>query len=253
MIQLKNSAQISAMMEAGRITGEALLVAREHVREGVSTKELDTLIREYIEKCGAKPSFLGYSGFPASACISINDEVIHGIPSKNRILREGDIVKIDVGAFYKGFHGDSARTIAVGNVSEEAKRLIEVTRKSFFDGVAAVKTGNRMGDVGSAIQRCVEGAGYSVVKRYIGHGVGRELHESPDVPNFGTQGRGVRLCAGMTLAIEPMVNIGSEEVYELPDGWTVKTRDGSLSAHYENTIALTSEGVVITTLVDSEW
>lgn len=253
MIQLKNSAQISAMMEAGRITGEALLVAREHVREGVSTKELDTLIREYIEKCGAKPSFLGYSGFPASACISINDEVIHGIPSKNRILREGDIVKIDVGAFYKGFHGDSARTIAVGNVSEEAKRLIEVTRKSFFDGVAAVKTGNRMGDVGSAIQRCVEDAGYSVVKRYIGHGVGRELHESPDVPNFGTQGRGVRLCAGMTLAIEPMVNIGSEEVYELPDGWTVKTRDGSLSAHYENTIALTSEGVVITTLVDSEW
>ncbi len=253
MIQLKNSAQISAMMEAGRITGEALLVAREHVREGVSTKALDTLIREYIEKCGAKPSFLGYSGFPASACISINDEVIHGIPSKNRILREGDIVKIDVGAFYKGFHGDSARTIAVGNVSEEAKRLIEVTRKSFFDGVAAVKTGNRMGDVGSAIQRCVEGAGYSVVKRYIGHGVGRELHESPDVPNFGTQGRGVRLCAGMTLAIEPMVNIGSEEVYELPDGWTVKTRDGSLSAHYENTIALTSEGVVITTLVDSEW
>ena len=192
MIQLKNSAQISAMMEAGRITGEALLVAREHVREGVSTKELDTLIRGYIEKCGAKPSFLGYSGFPASACISINDEVIHGIPSKNRILREGDIVKIDVGAFYKGFHGDSARTIAVGNVSEEAKRLIEVTRKSFFDGVAAVKTGNRMGDVGSAIQRCVEGAGYSVVRRYIGHGVGRELHESPEVPNFGTQGRGDR-------------------------------------------------------------
>ena len=253
MIQLKNSAQISAMMEAGRITGEALLVAREHVREGVSTKELDTLIREYIEKCGAKPSFLGYSGFPASACISINDEVIHGIPSKKRILCEGDIVKIDVGAFYKGFHGDSSRTIAVGNVSEEAKRLIEVTRKSFFDGVAAVKTGNRMGDVGSAIQRCVEGAGYSVVRRYIGHGVGRELHESPEVPNFGTQGRGVRLCAGMTLAIEPMVNIGSEEVYELPDGWTVKTRDRSLSAHYENTIALTSEGVVITTLVDSEW
>ena len=241
------------MMEAGRITGEALLVAREHVREGVSTKELDTLIREYIEKCGAKPSFLGYSGFPASACISINDEVIHGIPSKKRILCEGDIVKIDVGAFYKGFHGDSSRTIAVGNVSEEAKRLIEVTRKSFFDGVAAVKTGNRMGDVGSAIQRCVEGAGYSVVRRYIGHGVGRELHESPEVPNFGTQGRGVRLCAGMTLAIEPMVNIGSEEVYELPDGWTVKTRDRSLSAHYENTIALTSEGVVITTLVDSEW
>ena len=253
MIQLKNSAQISAMMEAGRITGEALLVAREHVREGVSTMELDTVIRNYIEKCGAKPSFLGYGGFPGSACISINDEVIHGIPSKKRILKEGDIVKIDVGAFYKGFHGDSARTIAVGNVSEEALRLITVTRESFFKGVAAVKTGNRIGDVGSAIQGCVEEAGFSVVKRYIGHGIGHELHESPDVPNFGTAGRGTRLCAGMAIAIEPMVNIGGEEVYELPDGWTVKTKDGSLSAHYENTVALTSDGVIITTLVDKEW
>ena len=253
MIQLKNSAQLSAMIEAGRITGEALLAAREHVREGVSTKELDTVIRNYIEKCGAKPSFLGYAGFPASACISVNDEVIHGIPSKKRILREGDIVKIDVGAFYKGFHGDSARTIAVGNAGEEALKLIRVTRESFFAGVAAVRTGNRIGDVGSSIQSCVESAGFSVVKRYIGHGIGHELHESPDVPNFGTQGRGVRLCAGMTLAIEPMVNVGSEEVYEMPDGWTVKTKDGSLSAHYENTVALTSEGVIITTLVDKEW
>ncbi len=253
MIQLKNSAQISTMMEAGRITGEALLLAREHVREGVSTKELDTIIRTHIEKSGAKPSFLGYNGFPASACISVNDEVIHGIPSKNRILREGDIVKIDVGAFYKGFHGDSARTIAVGNVSDEAKRLIEVTRQSFFDGVAAVKTGNRIGDVGNAIQSRVENAGFSVVKKYIGHGIGKALHEAPDVPNFGTAGRGVRLCAGMALAIEPMVNVGTSEVYELPDGWTVKTRDKSLSAHYENTIALTSEGVIITTLIDKEW
>ena len=253
MIQLKNSAQISMMMEAGRITGEALLVAREHVREGVSTKELDTLIRAYIEKCGAKPSFLGYGGFPGSACISVNDEVIHGIPSKNRILQEGDIVKIDVGAFYKGFHGDSARTIPVGKVSEEAIKLMEVTRQSFFDGVAAVKIGNRIGDVGSAIQSRVERNGFSVVRRYIGHGIGHELHESPDVPNFGTAGRGTRLCAGMAIAIEPMVNVGSEEVYELPDGWTVKTRDGSLSAHYENTVALTSDGVVITTLVDRSW
>ncbi len=253
MIQLKNSTQISMMMEAGRITGEALLVAREHVREGVSTKELDTLIRAYIEKCGAKPSFLGYGGFPGSACISINDEVIHGIPSKNRILREGDIVKIDVGAFYKGFHGDSARTIPVGRVSEEAIRLMEVTRQSFFDGVAAVKIGNRIGDVGSAIQSRVERNGFSVVRRYIGHGIGHDLHESPDVPNFGTAGRGTRLCAGMAIAIEPMVNVGSEEVYELSDGWTVKTRDRSLSAHYENTVALTSDGVVITTLVDQSW
>ena len=253
MIQLKNSAQISLMREAGRITGEALLLARDHVRPGVSTMELDTLIRNYIEKCGAKPSFLGYGGFPGSACISINDEVIHGIPSKKRILQEGDIVKIDVGAFYRGFHGDSARTIPVGNVSEDALRLIEVTRNSFFCGVAAVKVGNRIGDVGHAIQSCVEQDGFSVVKRYIGHGIGHELHESPDVPNFGTPGRGTRLCAGMAIAIEPMVNVGSEEVYELADGWTVKTRDKSLSAHYENTVALTSDGVVITTLVDQSW
>ena len=253
MIPLKNSAQISAMMEAGRITGEALLVAREHVREGISTKELDTLIRRHIEKCGAKPSFLGYCGFPGSACISINDEVIHGIPSEKRILREGDIVKIDVGAFYKGFHGDSARTIPVGKVSDEALKLIETTRNSFFCGVDALKVGNRMGDVGYAIQSCVEKEGFSVVKRYIGHGVGHELHESPDVPNYGTAGRGTRLCAGMTLAIEPMVNVGTEEVYELADGWTVKTRDSSLSAHYENTVALTSDGVIITTLVDKSW
>ena len=253
MIQLKNSIQIATMMEAGRITGEALLVAREHVREGISTFELDTIIREAIEKRGAKPSFLGYGGFPASACISINDEVIHGIPSKKRFLQEGDIVKIDVGAYYKGFHGDSARTIPVGRVTDEALRLIETTRRSFFEGVSALKVGNRMGDVGSAVQGCVEQEGFSVVRRYIGHGIGRELHEQPDVPNFGTAGRGTRLCAGMVLAIEPMVNIGSEEVYELPDGWTVKTRDGSLSAHYENTVALTSEGVVITTLVDEAW
>ena len=253
MIQLKNSTQISAMIEAGRITGEALLVAREHVREGVSTKELDTLIRRHIEKCGAKPSFLGYCGFPGSACISVNDEVIHGIPSEKKILREGDIVKIDVGAFYKGYHGDSARTIPVGKVSDEAMKLIETTRNSFFCGVDALKIGNRIGDVGHAIQSCVEKEGFSVVKRYIGHGIGRELHESPDVPNYGTAGRGTRLCAGMVLAIEPMVNVGTEEVFELADGWTVKTKDLSLSAHYENTVALTSDGVIITTLVDKSW
>ena len=253
MIQLKNSAQISAMIEAGRITGEALLLAREHVREGVSTYELDKLIREHIERSGAKPSFLGYAGFPGSACISINDEVIHGIPSKKKILCEGDIVKIDVGAYYKGFHGDAARTIAVGNVSDEAKRLIDVTRNSFFAGVEQLKVGNRIGDIGSAIQECVEKAGFSVVRRYIGHGVGRELHEQPDVPNYGTAGRGTRLCAGMTLAIEPMVNVGSEGVYEMPDGWTVKTEDRSLSSHYENTVALTSEGVVITTLIEKDF
>ncbi len=253
MIQLKNSLQIKDMKEAGRITGEALLVAREHVREGISTYELDRLIREYIERSGAKPSFLGYGGFPASACISINDEVIHGIPSKKRILQDGDIVKVDVGAFYRGFHGDAARTIPVGKVSDEALKLIDVTRKSFFDGVNALRAGGRIGDVGSAIQNTVESNGFSVVKKYIGHGVGRELHESPDVPNFGTAGRGVRLCTGMTLAIEPMVNVGGSDVFQLDDGWTVKTCDGSLSAHYENTVALTSEGVMIFTLIDKEW
>jgi methionyl aminopeptidase len=253
MIQLKNSVQISAMIDAGRITGEALLVARESVRAGMSTKELDTIIRNHIEKCGAKPSFLGYNGFPGSACISINDEVIHGIPSEKKILREGDLVKVDVGAFYHGFHGDSARTIAVGKVSDEAQRLIDVTRESFFAGVEAFKVGNRMGDIGSAIQGVVEGAGFSVVKRYIGHGIGRDVHEDPEVPNFGTAGRGTRLALGMALAIEPMVNVGRPDVYELADGWTVKTSDKTLSAHYENTVVLTSNGLVITTLVDKNW
>jgi methionyl aminopeptidase len=250
MIQLKNSDQIKAMKEAGRITGEALLVARDHVRPGISTYELDRLVREHIEKSGAKPSFLGYHGFPGSACISINDEVIHGIPSKRRILCEGDIVKIDVGAFYRGYHGDAARTIAVGRVSDEAQRLMQVTRDSFFAGIEMLRVGNRLGDVGAAIDALVVANGFSTVKRYIGHGVGHELHESPDVPNYGTPGRGTRLCAGMTLAIEPMVNVGGETVRELDDGWTVKTADGTLSAHYENSVALTSDGVVNLTMLD---
>ncbi len=253
MIQLKNADQIKIMKEAGRITGEALLVARDHVRPGISTLELDRIVREHIEKAGAKPSFLGYGGFPASACISINDEVIHGIPAKRRYLEEGDIVKIDVGAFYKGFHGDSARTIAVGRVSDEAAKLIEVTRDSFFAGVAALQVGNRLGDVGAAIDGLVVSNGFSTVKRYIGHGIGHELHESPDVPNYGTPGRGTRLCAGMVLAIEPMVNVGGETVRELKDGWTVKTADGSLSAHYENTVALTGDGIINLTLIENDF
>ena len=253
MIQLKNPDQIKIMKEAGRITGEALLVARDHVRPGISTYELDRLVRESIEKAGAKPSFLGYGGFPGSACISINDEVIHGIPSKKRFLEEGDIVKVDVGAFYKGFHGDSARTIAVGRVSDEAQKLIEVTRASFFAGIDQLKVGNRLGDVGAAIDGLVVANGFSTVKRYIGHGIGHELHESPDVPNYGTPGRGTRLCAGMVLAIEPMVNIGGETVRELKDGWTVKTADGSLSAHYENTVALTGDGIINLTLIEKDF
>ena len=253
MIKLKNAMQIAEMREACRITGEALLVARDHVREGVSTYELDRVVREYIEKCGAKPSFLGYAGFPGSACISINDEVIHGIPSKKKFLCEGDIVKIDVGAFYKGYHGDSARTVGVGRISPEAERLIKATRESFFAGVGALVPGNRLGDVGAAVDACVRGYGYSTVKRYVGHGVGNELHESPDVPNYGVPGRGLRLMSGMTLAIEPMVNVGTEDVYELPDGWTVKTRDHKLSAHYENTVALTDGGVVILTQIEDAF
>ena len=253
MIQLKNALQIKEMKEAGRITGEALLLARDSIREGISTYELDKIIRNHIEKSGAKPSFLGYHGFPGSACISINDEVIHGIPSKKRILQEGDIVKIDVGAYYKGYHGDAARTIPVGKVSDDAEKLIKVTRDSFFAGISKLEVGNRLGDVGHAIDSLVVANGFSTVKRYIGHGIGHDLHESPDVPNYGTEGRGTRLSAGMVLAIEPMVNIGGEGVREMNDGWTVKTADGSLSAHYENTVALTSDGVIVMTQLEKDF
>ena len=235
------------MKEAGRITAQAMFAARDAVREGISTYELDRIIRHTIEKAGAKPTFLGYGGFPGAACISINDEVIHGIPSRKKILYDGDIVKIDVGAFINGFTGDMARTIPVGTVSDEVKRLIETTERSFRCGVENFTVGSRMGDIGHAIQSCVEAEGFSVVRRYIGHGVGAELHEDPEVPNYGTAGRGVRLCAGMTLAIEPMVNLGRPEVRELPDGWTVKTADGTLSAHYENSVALTADGTIILT------
>ncbi len=253
MIQVKNTLQIEAMREAGRITGQALLAARDHLRAGMTTYELDKILHDFIKHAGAKPSFLGYNGFPGSACISINDEVIHGIPSKKRVIREGDIVKIDVGAYYRGFHGDAARTIAVGQVSDQAQRLIDVTRESFFRGVAAIAVGNRLGDVGHAIDAYVVENGFSTVKRYIGHGIGAALHESPDVPNYGTPGRGTRLCNGMTLAIEPMVNIGVEDVREGADGWTVTTADHSLSAHYENTIALVGDKVEILTLIDSQF
>lgn len=247
MIALKNSAQLKDMREAGRITAQALLVAEEAVAEGVSTAELDKKIRHFIEKCGAKPSFLGLYGFPGSACISINDQVIHGIPSPSVKLKEGDIVKVDVGAFYHGFHGDSARTFPVGKISDEAKRLIEATKLSFDKAFEAVKEGNRVGDIGNAVESCVKEYGYSVVRKYVGHGVGHDLHEAPDVPNFGTAGRGVRLCRGMVIAIEPMVNVGTGDVKELSDGWTVLTADGKLSAHYENTVALTDEGPIILT------
>lgn len=247
MIQIKNSEQIAVMKEAGRITAEALLIAGENIREGVSTKYLDTLIREHIEKSGAKPSFLGYGGFPGSACISINDEVIHGIPSKKRVLKEGDIVKVDVGAYYRGFHGDSARTFAVGNICDDAKKLIEVTEQSFWEGIRQMEQGKRIGDIGAAVDTYVKKFGFSTVKRYVGHGIGHALHEQPDVPNFGTPGRGVRICTGMALAIEPMINMGSDDVKVMDDQWTVKTADAKLSAHYENTVVLTPDGVLVLT------
>ena len=225
-------------------------MARDAIRPGVSTQEVDTKIQRYIEKCGATPSFLGYGGFPGSACISINDEVIHGIPSKMKIIEEGDIVKVDVGARYRGYNGDSARTFAVGKVSDEALRLIDVTEKSFYEAMKYARVGYRIGDIGHAIENFVISNGFSIVKDYVGHGVGAELHEDPQIPNYGSEGRGPRLYSGMTLAIEPMVNAGGFGVKVLKDGWTVVTEDGSLSAHYENSIAITDSDPII--LTDSE-
>ncbi len=252
MIVIKNSEQLTLMKKAGEITAEALLTARDLIRPGISTKEIDTRIRHYIERCGATPSFLGYNGFPGSACISINDEVIHGIPSDKTVLHEGDIVKIDVGACYRGYNGDSARTYPVGKVSDEALRLISVTERSFFEGIKFARSGMRIGDIGSAIEKFVISNGFSVVRDYVGHGVGANLHEEPEVPNFGRAGRGARLYPGMTLAIEPMVNAGCANVKVKGDGWTVLTLDGKLSAHYENSIAITDGDPVILTLVENK-
>jgi methionyl aminopeptidase len=250
MLIIKNSEQLSLMKIAGRITAEALLVAKDMIRPGVSTKEIDAKIRRYIEKCGATPSFLGYEGYPGSACISVNNEVIHGIPSERKILREGDIVKIDVGARYRGYNGDSARTFAVGKVSDEALRLISVTEKSFYEAMKVAKAGNRVGDVGFAVESFVISNGFSVVKDFTGHGVGAALHEEPMIPNYGKPGRGARFYPDMTVAIEPMVNVGTHKVNVLADKWTVVTADGKLSAHYENSIAITNGDPIILTDVD---
>lgn len=247
MISLKTPEQLRLMREAGRITAETLLYVGEIIREGMTTLELDRQIRQFIERHGATPSFLGYNGFPGSACISLNDEVIHGIPSKKRIIREGDLVKVDVGACWRGYHGDSARTYPIGQVSEEAQRLLEHTRESFFCAMKVALAGNRVGDIGSAVDTHIRTAGFSVVREFVGHGIGSALHEEPDVPNYGTPGRGARLYPGMVIAVEPMVNAGAPEVRVLSDGWTVVTKDGSLSAHYENTIAITDNGPMILT------
>ena len=247
MVSLKTTRELRLMREAGKISQEALLKAGEAVKPGVSTFELDKIVRTTIEKAGAVPSFLGYGGFPASACISVNNVVIHGIPSKKQILKEGDIVSIDVGACYQGFNGDNAWTFACGEISMEAQKLLDATRESLFEAIKMAQPGNRIGDIGSAVQKYVEARNYSVVRDFVGHGVGAKLHEDPSVPNYGTPGRGVRLLPGMTIAIEPMVNAGGHEVTVLGDGWTTVTRDGRLSAHFEHTIAITPDGPVILT------
>ena len=238
MITLKSPNEIELMRRAGKITAAARALAGEMVKPGVTTREIDRAVEQFIRKQGAVPSFLNYHGYPGSACISVNDEVIHGIPG-SRVLKEGDIVSVDVGAYIGGFHGDCAATFPCGKISDEAQRLIDVTRESFFRGIALAKEGNRVFDISAAIQKYVEDNGFTVVREFVGHGIGRQLHESPEVPNYGTAGRGPRLLRGMTLAIEPMVNAGTASIRQLSDGWTVKTLDGKLSAHYENTVLIT--------------
>ena len=249
MIVLKTARELSVMKEACRISAGALQVIGQAIEPGVTTGELDRMAERYILSQGAKPNFKNYQGYPATACISINNEVIHGIPSNKRIIKAGDIVSVDLGAMYEGYHGDNAATFAVGDVSTEAKRLIETTKESLYEGIKFARAGGRIGDISSAIQRYVESRGFSVVRDFVGHGIGTQLHESPEIPNFGTPGKGIRLLPGMTIAIEPMINIGSHEVKILPDGWTVLTKDGSLSAHFEHTVAITPDGPLIMTQV----
>lgn len=248
MIVLKTNRELSLMREACRISAGALRVAGEAVQPGVTTEEIDRIAYEYIIKQGAKPNFLNYNGFPATACISINDEVIHGIPSKKRVIKEGDMVSIDLGAVLDGYNGDNAATFAAGKISPEAERLINTTRESLYKGIEAAVAGGRIGDISSAVQKYCEERGFSVVRDFVGHGIGAKLHEDPSVPNYGTPGRGVRLLPGMTLAIEPMINMGGYEVRQLSDGWTIKTKDGGLSAHFEHTVAITADGPKILTV-----
>lgn len=247
MIVLKTNRELALMREACIISAGALKLAGEAVQPGVTTAEIDKIAYDYIKKCGAEPNFLNYNGYPATACISINDEVIHGIPSKKRVIKEGDIVSIDLGAELEGYNGDNAATFAAGKISSEAQRLCEVTKESLYEGISKALAGGRLGDIGWAIQSYCEKHGYGVVRSFTGHGIGKKVHEDPSVPNYGTPGRGVRLLPGMTIAIEPMINQGVPGVKTMSDGWTVKTADGKLSAHFEHTIAITSNGPVILT------
>lgn len=248
MIYLKSNSEIDIMRISGRIVAETLSKVEEAVKPGITTNELDKIAEEYIRSCGATPSFKGYSGFPASICASVNEEVVHGIPGE-RVLQEGDIISIDCGAIYNGFHGDAARTFPVGRISEDKQKLIDITRESFFEGVKYAMVGNRIGDISHAIQEYAESHGYSIVRDYVGHGIGKEMHEEPPIPNFGKAGRGPKLTKGMVIAIEPMVNLGVYAVDELSNGWTVVTYDGKPSAHYENTVAILENGPEILTLL----
>lgn len=250
MINIKSKSEIELMKIAGRITGETLKLVEEAVKPGVTTAELDRIAENYIRKQGCIPSFKNYGGFPGSVCASVNDVIIHGFPC-NVPLKEGDIVSIDVGACYKGYHGDAARTFAVGKITPEAQRLIDVTKESFFRGVEFAKEGYRVSDISGAVQGFVEENGFSVLRDYCGHGVGHQLHEEPDVPNYVSKGqRGPRLKAGMVIAVEPMVNQGKKEYYVADDEWAVLTADGKLSAHYENTVLITESEPVLLTLID---
>ncbi|RCW49297.1 MULTISPECIES: type I methionyl aminopeptidase [unclassified Halanaerobium] len=242
MIILKSEREIDIMREANRIVAETHQYLSEIIEAGISTAELDKLADEFIRSRGAVPSFKGYRGYPASVCISINNEVVHGIPSPNRFLKNGDIVSIDIGTFYEGFNGDAAKTFAVGDINEEAEKLLKVTEESLLKGIEKAVVGNRLFDISHAVQKHVESNKFSVVRDYVGHGIGRDMHEDPQIPNFGPAGRGPKLKVGMVLAIEPMVNVGSYEVETLADEWTVVTKDGSFSAHFEHSIALTEEG-----------
>lgn len=246
MVTLKTSAELAKMRKAGSITAQALQTGGAAVQPGVTTAEIDRIIKQFILSKGAKPSFLGYGGFPGSACISVNEEVIHGIPGK-RVIQEGDIVSIDVGAFIDGFHGDTAATFAAGQPPKEALALMDATKQSLYAAIEMARPGNRIGDVSRAVQDYVEARGYSVVREYVGHGVGRKLHEEPEVPNYGKAGHGVRLMPGMVIAIEPMINLGGAAIRVLDDDWTVVTTDGKPSAHFEHTVAITSDGPVILT------
>ena len=250
MIVIKTAREIRQMQDACTISARALRLAGQAVEPGVSTLEIDTLVRKYIEEQGATPSFLGYGGYPNSACISVNNEVIHGIPSKKTILKAGDIVSIDVGAYINGYHGDNAYTFACGDITKEAQALLDATKESLYEGINKSVAGNRVGDISAAVQQYTEARSYSVVRDFVGHGVGAKLHEEPSIPNFGSPNRGARLIPGMTIAIEPMINAGKCDVIVLDDEWTVVTADGSLSAHFEHTVAITPDGPMIMTLAD---